>query len=169
VVAPTVEEIQSWTKLALLKEQTPEDAARTLKRALGLLKKFTGIDQAFMAQVGAEDESEIERAIQGLAELLSVQESEERLETLADWDLIQSFSAGNYSETRRSPKDAKEAHMLVPWPELNTLLWGLMTDDARDYWFAFFGVPVPAWDVQEVDWSRGPAFFSSDPSYWGGA
>lgn len=95
-----------------------------------------------------------------------VQEStSENAETAGDFDLLTSFTAGPYSENRRSMSDANEAKagMLNPWPALNRLLWLLLgltpgetnadVDDRRDYWFWVMGRgPAPAWQVVEVDW-----------------
>jgi hypothetical protein len=106
-------------------------------------------------QVPADDEPLVQQAVKGLAELTAYQDSPEYLETLADFDLIQNFSAGPYSESRRSPREAMEARMLVAWPWLSNMLWGLMTPDKFDFWTAFFDPKrtAPAFAVQEVDWS----------------
>ena len=39
-------------------------------------------------------------------------------------------------------------------PRLNSLLWGLMTDDKRDFWNDWLNdVNAPAFAVTEIDWS----------------
>jgi hypothetical protein len=93
----------------------------------------------------------------------------ENIETAGDIDLVQSFTAGSYSETRRDPQSVArggQAGMGVinPWPALNALLWLLLGTttqypdaavDARyDYWRQLLsGVNAPAWTAIEVDWS----------------
>lgn len=158
--APTATEIQDWTKLTDLKAAPIDEAERTTSRAISSFKRFTGLD---FATVSADDAPEIQRAVQGLAELLTVQDSADYLETLADWDLLLSFSAGSYSETRRSAEDAYKARMLVAWPWLNSLLWGLMTPEKYDQWIIFFGAPAPAWGTQEVEWGAGQLPYVVNP------
>src|SRR4051812_42789835 len=94
-----------------------------------------------------------EMSVRGLAEQVAIQTSPEIIETLADWDLIASFSAGQYSETRRSAEDAFKARELNPWPWLNQLLWGLLEPNKFDWWRTFFsGENPPAWGIQSVTW-----------------
>lgn len=150
--APSPDDIQEWTKQPALKTAEPDEAERTVARAVSDFRRMTGLD---LAGVPDEDAPSVERAIQGLSELLTVQQSEDYLETLADWDLLSSFSAGAYSESRRSPEEAVKARMLVAWPWLSNLLWDLMTDDKRDEYLELSGAPVPAFEVQEVDWEAG--------------
>jgi hypothetical protein len=89
-----------------------------------------------------------------MSQQLAMQATPEYLETLSDFDHIQSFSAGPYSETRRSPGDAMKARMLNAWPWLSDLLWRMLTPDQYDYWISFFsGDNAPAFAVTEVDWS----------------
>jgi hypothetical protein len=170
---PTATDIQAWTKQPDLKAATPEEADRTVRRSVAAFKRFTGLD---FSSVPDDLAPEVERAVQGLAELMTIQEGAEYVETLADFDLIQSFSAGNYSETRRSPEDAIKARRLVAWPWLNDLLWGLMTPDKHDEWLVFFDpdTVVPAMDVQEVGWAaeRLPyrdSLIEGAPYHWWGA
>src|SRR5580765_3242459 len=82
-----------------------------------------------------------------------VQESQAtNVENVGDFDMISSFTAGAYSETRRGLADANEmkAGMLNPWPALNRLLWLLLglapgeVNDAVtnmfDYWRYMLGL-----------------------------
>jgi hypothetical protein len=96
----------------------------------------------------------MEQAIALRALQVASQSQPDYLETLADFDLIQSFSAGSYSETRRDPTRRGEGKTINDWPPLNELLWTLMTPDQYAYWQAFLtGKPTPDWGVSEVDWS----------------
>lgn len=153
--APTAAEVQEWTNLAELKAAPLPTAERIVARANALFTRITG--QQFVNVVPG-NEPMVQQAVQGLSESMWFDQSEEQLETLSDWHLIQSFSAGPYSETRRSADDARKARMIHPWPWLNTLLWGLLTDEQMDYWIAFFSDELqipPAFEVSEVDWSGG--------------
>ena len=160
---PTTADVQGLTRYEELKAATPEMAAQSVDAAISAFKRFTGLD---FAQVPVADEPRIRRAVRGLSELLWIQDSPEYIETVADFDLIQSFNAGPYSENRRSPEDARKARLLVAWPWLSDLLWGLMTPDAYAEWDVFFsedGGTSPAWGVQEVDWGGG----GWDRAYYG--
>lgn len=150
MVEPTAADVQSWTKLDALKNAAADDAARIVAVAKSSFLKITG--QSWTA-ILPQDEPLVQQAVKGMAELTSYQDSPEYIETLADFDLIQSFSAGPYSETRRSPGDAMKARLLVAWPWLSDMLWNLLTPEKYDYWTAFFSdKPTPAFDVQEMNW-----------------
>jgi hypothetical protein len=90
----------------------------------------------------------------------------DNVESAAD-ELTQSFSAGSYSESRRSFGEVKtqnEAGMVNSWPELNRLLWALMTAEKRAYWMGLLsGQGQPAYGVVEVDWSSSGASAGDDP------
>lgn len=159
---PSYADIQSWTKQPDLKAADAVTAERTTARAVASFKKFTWMTD--FTQVPDDLAPLVEQAIQGLAELTTVQQSADYLETLADFDLIQSFSAGAYSETRRNAEDAMKARLLVAWPWLSELLWSLMTPDAYDYWFQIItGAIPPAFGVQEVAWDAGRPPYVNNP------
>lgn len=148
---PTWDDIKAASKFPpLLATEDDPDGLRLADEANSAFLRFTGL---VYANIAATDDASVFRAVRGLAELSSVQESADYIETLSDWDLIQSFSAGPYSETRRSADDARKARLLVAWPWLSDLLWDLMTDDRRDHYLELLGVPVPAFEVSEMDWS----------------
>jgi hypothetical protein len=94
-------------------------------------------------------------AIKLAVEMTAAQSTPEYLETLSDFDLIQSFSAGSYSETRRTPLQAAEAAaMLAAWPPLNAALLNAMTPEKREEYLALLsGKAIPAVGYTEVDWS----------------
>jgi hypothetical protein len=163
---PSAAELRSWSKLGFGELGYADDAdlQRLIVRAGAALRRLTGRDLA--VDVPDYEEPLFQQALQGLTEQLAFQTQQENLETLSDFDLIQSFSAGPYSETRRSPKEAFEARMLNAWPWLNSLLWSILSPDMLDYWEAFFGGSTPpAWSVSEVDWGA----YEDIPYYgWGG-
>jgi hypothetical protein len=166
VIAPTASQVRSWSKLGFAELGFADDTSlgRLVAVAVSTLRRITGID---LAAVEVWQEPEFQMAIQGLAEQLAFQAQPDQLETLSDWDLIQSFSAGPYSETRRSAEDAFKARMLNPWPWLNRLLWGLLSPDMFDYWTAFFsGTQAPAFAVTEMDWGAYEDVDGSSYSPW---
>lgn len=164
--APTAAEVQDRTKLEELKAADAADADETVASANALLKRITGLD---FATVPADLEPLVRKAVRGLAESIWFEESAEQLETLSDFHLIQSFSAGPYSETRRSADDAVKAKMIHPWPWLNSLLWQLLTDAQHDFWIEFFGgLNAPAFEVTEVDWRAGSRMDDPFPTFPGG-
>lgn len=164
MVAPTAAEIRSWSKLGFGELGYADDVSlgRLVARATAAFVRITG---QTLETVQPADVPLVEQAIQGLTEQLAFQTQQDNLETLSDFDLIQSFSAGPYSETRRSPEAAMKARMLNAWPWLNELLWGLLTPDRYDYWVGHFGGGnAPAFGVTEVAWND----YAPDAPMWGG-
>lgn len=164
--APTAAVVRAQSKLGFAELGYGDDVSlgRLVAAAIATLRRITGVS---LDQVPEWQEPEFSLAIQGLTEQLAFQSQPENLETLADWDLIQSFSAGPYSETRRSPEEAFKARMLNPWPFLNRLLWGLLSPDMLDYWNAFFGGSTPpAFGVTEMDWGAFEDVDGSSYSLW---
>lgn len=98
-----------------------------------------------------------EEAIQRRTEQLAYKAQEDEAETAADFELINNFSAGSYSETRRGLGETEKQRQINPWPLLNDLLWALATEDARDEWIEYWdsagGKTAPAFDVTEMDWN----------------
>lgn len=102
------------------------------------------------APVTLADEPLVEHAVITLVQFLALRSSADVVETMADFDLLTSFSAGSYSESRRSGKDAADANRAF----LRSVLWPVMSDEARDQWLSEdTGVNAPAFAVTEVDWS----------------
>lgn len=97
-------------------------------------------------------------------EQLVEQGQADTVETAGDSDLIASFSAGPYSETRRDQASRGEQRRLNTWPALDRMLWLLLTlapgevndavSEMLDYWRWMLGLAPnpPAWTVVEVDW-----------------
>lgn len=104
--------------------------------------------------------------IRGLAEQQALRNTPENLDTMSDFDTIASFTAGPYTETRRSPEDMYKGRMLAEWPWLSSALWSLLTDDRYDFYISFFsGQNVPAFATTEVWWEGGGALYSGQ--VWG--
>lgn len=156
MIPPTAAEVVAATEVDVLKAASPAKAAEIVAVAGSIFQRITG---QTWTSVTVADEPIVRRVIRGLSELTAYQDSPEYLETLSDFDLIQNFSAGPYSESRRSPEDARKARLIVAWPWLSDLLWTLLTEDRYEYWWAFFSDHnLPAFAVQEVDW-RYPNIF----------
>lgn len=98
------------------------------------------------------------RAVRMRVEQEVYQDQPGYISTASD-DVIQSFSAGAYSETRRDTSTLRGGRsaqrlLLNSSPSLNDLLMQLMTDERRDYWnMVLGGGYLPAFMVEEVDWS----------------
>lgn len=150
--APTPADIKGWSKLNFAEKgfSTDDDIQRLIDIAGSLLTNITGQTYADMPP---EMVPMAEMAIRGFTEQLAFEQQVDYLETLADFDLIKSFGAGPYNETRRDPGEAFKARMLNAWPWLSDLLWKMLTPDKYDYWIEFFAPQeVPAWAVTEVEW-----------------
>lgn len=94
-----------------------------------------------------------EQAMIWLTENAAQQSTADISETMGDWALIQSFSAGPYSESRRSMDELRKSGLIVGDPRIHGLLWAMLTDDRRDAWLEWLtGVIAPAFEVTEVDW-----------------
>lgn len=134
---------------------------------------FFNITGQSLGSIDSKFAPQVRRVIQAMVEGLAMQGSSDTIDTLSDWDLIVSFSAGPYSETRRTPADMFAGRMLWPVPWISMALWALLTDERFSFWLAFFtGVQQPAWMASDVFWEEGQAWSRIDgpsPGYWGGA
>lgn len=156
MIAPAVADLVAASTNAAFIGGTPAQQARWSLYGVASWVRFTGLLYDLVEPVY---EPLVFEAVRGLAELSALDQSQDRQETLADFDLLKSFGAGSYNETRRDPEEARKAKMLVAWPWLNQILWDFMTEDRRAYWIEFLMDPraIPATSVTEVDWSRGLA------------
>jgi hypothetical protein len=106
---------------------------------------------AFPVLLTAGEEHLYAQAVRMRTVQVAYQEQGDYGESASD-DVVTSFSAGSYSETRESKRGESKA--LNTWPALNSLLWLLMTTDQYDYWMGLVtGVAAPATLVTETDWS----------------
>lgn len=97
------------------------------------------------------------QAVRMRTEQVVMQARADTIDTAGDIDMISSFSAGSYSETRRDTTTAPQRRSLNPWPALNDLLWLLLgllpnevndaVSDRFDYWATLLGIQpaAPAW------------------------
>lgn len=134
---------------------------RLVAVARRVVARYTGQgwlpDDTFAPTVplGPLDEPLVADVVLKYVEFAAFRASADVAETLSDFDLISSFSAGSYSESRRNGKDAAEAARAV----LKNLFWPIMSPDKQDEWIAQdAGVNPPAFAITEVNWAgQGPA------------
>jgi hypothetical protein len=113
------------------------------------------VGRTSLAAVPSELEPIAKMAISLLALKSAIDLSQDRLETLVDFDLIKSLTVGGYTEQRREAEDALKARQatMTGWPQLDFLLTQLMTPEKYEEWLAILtGQPAPAWAVTEVGW-----------------
>jgi hypothetical protein len=154
VIRPTAEEIRQWSKVDFdsLTYSDDADLQLVIERACDYMEWMTGraIDDTLPTQY----DRVMAQAVQYKTEDMAHIDQPENVETIGDFMLISSFSAGSYSETRRSLDELAKAKLVDADPRLSSLLWGLMTDDKRDFWTDWINtVNSPAFEVTEVDWS----------------
>lgn len=166
---PTPEQIDTWSQVDFGTLGYPDiaDIQPLIDRAWAWLAWASG----HTAEMGgplldawtdAAMEPLVQQAVQAKTEGLAYQGRPDVIETAADFMLIGSFSAGSYSETRRSIKDLQMAGMIDADPRINSLLWPLMTADMRDLWMSWLtGKNPPAFEVTEMDWGAGYSGYDS--------
>lgn len=178
---PSVNDLKLWSKVDFAGLDEPFSDAElgvVLTRACDYVVAVTGrpIDATFPAPLVSLGEE----AIQMRVEQMVYQAQPDYIETGAD-DEIQNFSAGTYSESRRTNPAGTGVKggipMINPWAALNQRLWLVATDAMREYWFSLLeGMTVPAIETTEVDWgnydglypySYQGRFGGLDPTVWG--
>jgi hypothetical protein len=166
---PTAANVRSWSDLdfagAGLPEGSPDPLQVWVDRAVSYVTWVTarGYDDLV---IPAHVLDLLNQAVQMRTEQVVMQSRAEQVETAGDIDLIQSFNAGAYSETRRDVSRRGESRALNPWPALDSILWMLMTlgpgeindrvSERLDYWRYMLGLQpnAPSWSVVEVDWAN---------------
>lgn len=171
--APTIQLIRAWSDLDFVRFGYPDDATGNARlqlqvdRALAYLGYVTGrqyVDP--QTDVFPLVKTALDQAVQMRTEQVVLALASDQLETAGDVDMIASFSAGPYTESRKDTLAQPERRALNPWPALNDLLWMLLglfpgEDNDRvmerfDYWrYLLSGITAPAWQTVEVNWGRG--------------
>lgn len=158
MILPTAAEVRSWSRVDFAAQgfppATPDPLDEYMARAYGFLGELVGRGcdplPDTILEVPVRMEPLYRQALQRILEILVMNAAEDVVSTLADFQLLSSFSAGNYSETRRSLTELKDARMLVADPGLNSLLWMLMTPEKRSFWMAWLtGENEPAYAYEE--------------------
>lgn len=153
--APTPDEIRYWSSVDfdILGFGEVERMRVLIERATEDVMNITG---RTLESMPPELLRTAQLAIQLRVEQLAFQSQPDYVETLADFDLISSFSAGQYSETRRSVGEAVQAKVLSSNPALNGVLMGLLTPEKHDdYMLLLTGEPRPYIGFVEIDPSGG--------------
>jgi hypothetical protein len=140
VDAPTATQIREWSKVNFAElgfpaptDPDPDPLAIEVERSIAEFQRDTstlvsevnveGADEKW-SEKRKEEEKGLEllvgEAIQMYTEWRIGSSQPEVLESTYDFDVIQSFSAGSYSETRRGFMLSSE--IKHPWPRLNRLL-----------------------------------------------
>lgn len=152
----TAAEVREWSNVTFadLGYPAPTSGAdrlqRLVDRALEYVLDVTGLEAVENVPDGLQ--ATWEEAVQRRTEQLAYNSSEDAAETGGDFDLIKSFGAGKYNETRRDMGDSEKAKVVNPWPVLDDLLKRLMTPDKLDWWYERWGAIVPASEITEMDW-----------------
>lgn len=150
---PDATQIRAWSKIDFEGLGFGEDADLQVlvDRAAAQITTITGREWDSMP---SEFEVTAAQVLQGITEQAAYQAQEDIAETSADFALINNFSAGSYSESRRSLTELAKSGLLNPNPMLHGLLYGMLTDDKKDDWIALTtGVNAPAFETTEVDWN----------------
>ena len=157
MVAPTVDQILSWSKLDFDGLDEPfdsDDLVVVLDRSIAYILVVTG---QTLAAMPAQLEPIASEAIQMRVEQTALQAGSDYTSEASD-DLISNFSAGNYSQTRRDlgqTSPSKGIPLINSNPALNMRLWLLCTDDMREYWWSLMnGLSIPATETTEIDWGN---------------
>lgn len=165
MVIPTAADVRLWSKVDWIELDYPEGATPDplqvlVDRAVGYVQGVTG--RLFASWTDLALQPIAEQAIQLRTEQLAFESQHDYAETAAD-DVVQSFSASNYSETRVDPMKRAQMHTLNANPALERALWLVMTPEMQEYWYAVLsGKNAPAFDVTEIDWT-GNAFGPYEP------
>jgi hypothetical protein len=168
---PTAADVRTWSRIDFgalgYPEATPDSLQVLVDRAVTYIGGVTG-RVASDFPTGDPLTPIVEQAVQLRTEQLAYESQEDYVETSSD-DVVQSFTAGSYSEQRRPPgwHNTQTTRTLNQSPALDRLLWLMMTPDMQDYWLAILsGKNVPAVDVVEVDWGGVFGPYESVPGVW---
>lgn len=169
--APTAAEIRDWSQVDFAARgyvlADPDPLQRVVDEALSEVTLITA--RRYEDNPPPVVKTVLDQVVRMFTEQIVMQGQEDNVETAGDFDMIGSFSAGSYSETRRNPITGAGPRPLNPWPALEQKLWLLMTlapgeinDNVLaqfDYWRYLLGYATvpPAWSVVEVDWRTGGA------------
>ena len=137
---PTVDDLKTWSRVdfgSLDAPYTDDDLQVRIDRACSYLFAYTG--RPMDTTMPPPLVNIAEEAVQLRVEQMCFQEQPDYVETGND-DLIQSFTAGNYSESRHEPGRQRYAGATTGIPEmnpngiLNRDMWLLCTPEMQEYW-----------------------------------
>jgi hypothetical protein len=171
MATPDATQIREWSQVDFagrgFAEATPDPLQVKVDEGIAYLSQVTG--RTFDPPPPDVVLPVLNAALRMRVEQLVMQSQDDVVETAGDFDLIGSFSAGSYSETRR--EIGETTRVLNPWPALEEMLWLLMTstpaevaaggnaavDERLDYWrwVLGLGTVAPSWAMVEVNWAGG--------------
>lgn len=188
VLPPTLAEIRAWARsfasTGPCKEPgaIPDDDADLqflLDRAIAYLEAITC--RAFDDTMPKKLVPIAQEAVWLRIQQLIFWSDPDYAETMND-NMIQSFTAGNYSETRRDPRTrfpgvATGLPQINPNDWLNWDIWLIATPECRDKWsITLLGqeavAQIPSFEVTEADWGNYGGLYPDDWAYgrwWGSA
>jgi hypothetical protein len=152
VTTPTAAEIRerSQVDFGTLGYEKDEELDRLIASVVPM---FTWITGRTLDAMPPELEEAVTLCIERMVAVLAYQEQPEQIATISDFLVLSSFSAGSYSESRRSLTELKEARMISGDPVLNGMLLGLMDPERLDFWLAWWDDEnAPFFAVTEVAW-----------------
>jgi len=157
MITPTASDVRAWSNQNFdwdelgYGEETPDTRMEKITAwAIGWLQVVTG--RKFDSTLPTDLDMLAEQATVLKTQQIAFEQQQDFQETATD-DVVQSFTAGSYTETHVDPIKRSMVRTLNQNPALSRLLWGLMTEDMVDYWqAALSGKVVPAFDVSEIDW-----------------
>lgn len=158
---PTAEMIREWSQvdfgtLGFPEGATPDPLQEVVDRSTAFFVEATGLVFDNADSITLAREPLVRQVVQRSVEIMAMQGAQDIVETVADFLLLSSFSAGSYSESRRSLADLKNLRFIHADPTLNGLFWSLLTPDKYAWWMAYFnGENEPAWEVTEMVWQGG--------------
>lgn len=131
----------------------PDPLQPLVDASIQYLEQVTG--RAPIETTPPELESLMNMAVRMRTEQFLHVTSADSVESAADSDVV-SFSAGSYSETRRTERGHREGEWWInPWGALDDLLWLLMTPEKRAEWEAKAkNIVEPAFAVASPDWDQ---------------
>lgn len=163
VAIPTVDEIRAesnveWAEYGypLPVGADPDRLDTVLSEATIEFQAMTGIDPADEPVMAADVRAPlIRKAIRMLVEFNAGASQMEVLESVTDFDIISSFGAAGYNETRRNV--SANTQVVHPWPALNRLLKFIVYfDSAGQRAMDVPGVEVPGLTPNPYEWVIDP-------------
>jgi hypothetical protein len=156
----TATQVRAWSQVRFERFGLVEDTdlQEFVNRATGYVFIVTGQTYESMTDdvFGMLVQSQLRQAIQMRTEQVVLQGKRGYVGSAAEKDVIQSFSAGGYSETRTTggfSRAGAAEKSINSWPALSELLWLLMTDERFAWWVAFTsGQSAPDFTIEEYDW-----------------
>jgi hypothetical protein len=161
--APTTAEIRALSKVEFSEinypVETPDPLDPVVAQAIAYVEWMTGrvfddTDDASKPSYGTFEQIGVlnsrlfvlfTQAVRMRTEQIAMQSQDDYVETASD-DVVSSFSASDYSETRADPTRRGESKSINTWKALSDLLLILMTPDRYSWWLAYLsGTPQPAW------------------------